>query len=86
MDPVNSQSISKADERLDRVHEVEGGLEAALELATERWVDESSDFAVSDNVFSERTDCVRRVQVTSGTSDALDPSGSRKSCRIQNTA
>lgn len=63
IDPVNSQSVPKADERLDRIREVQEELKALLELAAERmkrfhdaWVDESPDFVGGDRVFLERTD------------------------------
>lgn len=63
IDPVNSQSVPKADERLDRIHQVQKDLASILELAAERmkrfydaWVDESPDYIPGDRVYLERAD------------------------------
>lgn len=63
IDPVNSQSVPMADERLDRIHQVQESLQAVLVLAAERmkkfhdvWVDETPDYSIGDEVFLERAD------------------------------
>jgi hypothetical protein len=85
VDPVDSQSVSKADEMLDHIHDVQGQLKASLRVSDRAMImgGESSDFAVSDSVFLKRTNCARRPQVTCGTFDALGLAGSRESCRMR---
>ena len=61
IDPVNSQSVPKVDERLDRIHQVEKDL--ASILAAERmkrfydaWVNKSPDYIPGDRVYLEHAD------------------------------
>ena len=63
VDPVNSQSVPKADVRLDWIRQVQMELKALLELSAERmrryydrWVDETPDYVEGDRVYLEQTD------------------------------
>lgn len=63
IDPVNSQSVPKADQRLDLIREVQESLRGLLELVADRmkrfydaWVDEAPNYVVDDRVFLERAD------------------------------
>jgi hypothetical protein len=63
IDPVNSHSVPKADERLNRIHEIQQEIRSILELTAEwmkkfhnAWVDESPDYIVGDRVYLERAD------------------------------
>lgn len=63
IDPVNSQSVPAADERLDRIHQVQESLRAVLVLTAERMkrfhdasVDDTPGFEIGDEVFLERAD------------------------------
>lgn len=63
IDPVNSQSVPKADERLDRIRDTQQELKGLLEMAADRmkrfhdvWVAEAPDYMVGDKVYLERAD------------------------------
>lgn len=61
--PPKSQSVPKADARLDQIHSTQLELQSLLELAANRmkrfhddWVDESPDYIPGDHVYLERHD------------------------------
>lgn len=63
IDPVNSQSVPKADGRLDRIHKAQESLQTMLVLTAERmkrfhdvWVDKTPEYKMEDAVYLECTD------------------------------
>lgn len=63
IDPVASQSVPKADARLDEIRSTQLELQSLLELAASRmkrfhdaWVDEAPDYIPGDRVYLERSD------------------------------
>jgi hypothetical protein len=63
IDPVNSQSVPKANKFLNRIHEVQQEIRSILELMAEQmkkfhdtWVNESPDYIVGNRVYLEHAD------------------------------
>lgn len=63
IDPVASQSVAAADERLENIRRVQDELKHLLEMTAERmkrfhdaWVDEAPDYIPGDLVYLERAD------------------------------